>query len=97
MRNNSGTDYEAICKYTPLLVLDDSGVTKLTDWNRELFYRILDYCYINELPTVLSPNMTADELKEALGTRSYDRLKDMCKNPLAINGESFRRKEKAQG
>lgn len=97
MRNNSGTDYEAICKYTPLLVLDDFGVTKATDWNRELFYRILDYRYINELPTVLSTNMTADELKEALGTRSYDRLKDMCKNPLAINGESFRGKEKAQG
>lgn len=95
MKSNSGTDYEAICKYTPLLVLDDFGVTKATDWNRELFYRILDYRYINELPTVLSTNMTADELKEALGKRSYDRLKDMCKNPLAVNGESFRGKEKA--
>lgn len=95
MKDYSGIDYESICKYTPLLVLDDFGVTKSTDWNKDLFYRILDYRYINELPTVLSTNLTADELKEALGARSYDRLKDMCKNPLAVNGSSFRGKEKA--
>ncbi len=95
MKDYSATDYEALCKKTPLLVLDDFGVTVATDWNRDLFYRILDYRYINDLPTVLSTNLSIEKLKDALGVRTFDRLKEMCKNPLAVNGKSFRAKEKA--
>lgn len=90
MKDNSATNYEAICKNTPLLVLDDFGVTSATDWNKDLFYRVLDHRYINDLPTVLSTNLGIEELKKATGTRIYDRLREMCKAPVAVNSKSYR-------
>lgn len=95
MNNKNLIDYEGLCKGTQLLILDDFGVTNATDWNKDLFYRILDYRYIYEKPTVLSTNLTVEEIKDALGTRTYDRIKEMCKRPIVITGESFRGKGKS--
>lgn len=93
MDNNTTTDFEALCKNTAVLILDDFGVTKATEWNQDLFYRILDHRYINQKPTVISTNLSVEELKAAFGERTYDRIKYMCKMPVIITGESYRGKK----
>lgn len=93
MDDNTATDFEALCKNTVVLILDDFGVTKATEWNQDLFYRILDHRYINQKPTVISTNLSVEELKAAFGERTYDRIKDMCKMPVIISGESYRGKK----
>lgn len=95
MDNHTAEDFETICKNTAVLILDDFGVTRTTEWNQDLFYRILDHRYINEKPTVISTNLSVEELKSAFGERTYDRIKDMCKLPVIITGESYRGKEKS--
>ena len=74
-----------------LLVLDDAGAEKPTDWVQEKFYQIINSRYKNNLPLVITTN-TKDMagLEEIIGFRAYDRVLEMCE-PLKNNGESYRR------
>ena len=42
-------------RQAPLLVLDDFGTQSATEWAREKLFQILNYRYINRLPTRRSP------------------------------------------
>ena len=74
-----------------LLVLDDAGAEKPTDWVQEKFYQIINARYKNRLPVVITTN-TKDMagLEDIIGFRAYDRVLEMCV-PLKNNGESYRR------
>lgn len=78
----------AVCD---LLVLDDAGAEKPTDWVQEKFYQIINARYKNHLPVVITTN-TKDMagLEDIIGFRAYDRVLEMCE-PLKNNGESYRR------
>ena len=78
----------AVCN---LLVLDDAGAEKPTDWVQEKFYQIINARYKNHLPVVITTN-TKDMagLEDIIGFRAYDRVLEMCE-PLKNNGESYRR------
>lgn len=62
-----------LVKTAPLLVLDDLGAEKATDWAREKVYQIVDYRYRNRLPTVITTNARADTLDERVESRMLDR------------------------
>ena len=74
-----------------LLVLDDAGAEKPTDWVQEKFYQIINTRYKKKLPLVITTN-TKDMagLEDIIGFRAYDRVLEMCE-PLKNNGESYRR------
>jgi DNA replication protein DnaC len=57
---------------TPLLILDDFGTQNATEWAREKLFQILNFRYINHLPTVLTTNLALDEI----GGRIRSRLAD---------------------
>jgi DNA replication protein DnaC len=78
----------AVCD---LLVLDDAGAEKPTEWVKEKFYQIINTRYKNHLPVVITTN-TKDMagLEDIIGFRAYDRVLEMCE-PLKNNGESYRR------
>ena len=78
-----------ICK-TPLLVIDDIGVEKTSDWVSERLFEIVDYRYGNMLPLVITTNLTPSELVVAIGERVYDRIRSMCKL-VAITSKGQRR------
>jgi DNA replication protein DnaC len=46
----------------PLLVLDDLGVEKSTDWGREQLQTIIDYRSMNALSIVVTSNKRLDEI-----------------------------------
>ena len=74
-----------------LLVLDDAGAEKPTEWVQEKFYQIINARYKNRKPVVITTN-TKDMagLEDIIGFRAYDRVLEMCE-PLKNNGESYRR------
>ena len=74
-----------------LLVLDDAGAERPSDWVQEKFFQIINTRYKNRLPVVITTN-TKDMagLEDIIGFRAYDRVLEMCL-PLKNNGESYRR------
>ncbi len=56
-----------------LLVIDDLGTQNATPWAQEKLFQILNYRYINQLPTVITTNLTLDTLDERLQSRLKDR------------------------
>lgn len=72
----TASEREVERRYTseaPFLVLDDLGTEKLSDWVQEKLYAILDGRYIAELPTLITSNLTLEEM--AAHYRSHgDRL-----------------------
>lgn len=65
-------------KDSHLLILDDLGAEKNTEWVNERLFEIIDYRYNENLPLVVTSNCTPEELKQKIGDRNYDRLREMC-------------------
>jgi DNA replication protein DnaC len=63
----------------PLLVLDDLGAEKTTEWVQSVIYEIIDHRYNEYLPLIITTNLKAGELAEKLGSRTADRIRSFCK------------------
>jgi len=59
------------------LFVDDVEVMKLSDWLHEELYRIFNYRYHHAMPTMISTNLSPDEMKKHLGDRIARRISDM--------------------
>ena len=81
-----------LCKY-PLLILDDLGVERKTEYMQEMVYKIVNARYVAGAPVIVTTNLTPDELTKAddMGyARTYDRLLEKCL-PINVDGRSRRR------
>lgn len=61
-----------------LLVLDDIGAEKVTEWTEETFFGIIDHRYRKKRPIFYTTNLRPSELHTKIGGRSVDRLSEMC-------------------
>lgn len=96
LRPRSGQDSETIFdKYmkATVLVLDDIGAEKQTEWTEEVAYRLVNYRYDHMMPTIITSNVPPGQLAAALGDRVASRLTEMCDR--AIIDRSDRRYEAA--
>ncbi len=59
-------------RQVPLLVLDDFGTQSATPWAQEKLFQILNFRYINRLPTVLTTNLLLNEIEPRLRSRLQD-------------------------
>ncbi|RHC41695.1 cell division protein ZapE [Faecalibacterium prausnitzii] len=87
---------DKLCRY-PLLIIDDFGMERGTDYALEQIYNIVDSRYRSRKPLIVTTNLTLDEIRHPQDTahaRIYDRLLEMC-IPVSCIGVSFR-KENAQ-
>ena len=55
-----------------LLVLDDFGTQNATGWAQEKLFQIVNYRYINKLPTVVTTNLLLDEVEPRIRSRLAD-------------------------
>lgn len=55
-----------------LLVLDDFGTQNATGWAQEKLFQIMNYRYINKLPTVITTNLVLDEIESRIRSRLQD-------------------------
>ena len=74
-----------------LLVLDDLGAEKVTDWVREQLYLVINQRYSEMKPTVITTNDSLEELEANVSQRTVSRIMDMCDGVL-LTGEDFRKK-----
>jgi DNA replication protein DnaC len=70
------SERDAISRYTQpdILIIDDLGSEKLTDYIAQSWYHIIDFRYANLLPTVVTSNLSLDEISMRLGDRVASRL-----------------------
>ncbi len=81
-----------------LLVIDDLGTERNTDYALEKVYNIIDSRYRAGKPLILTTNMTVKEMQENVDIRYkriYDRIFEMC-FPVRVPGRSWREKEAAR-
>lgn len=63
----------------PVLVLDDLGTEKVTDWVREKVYQIINRRYNEQLTTICTTNLAPSGLARHIGERTVSRLMEMCR------------------
>lgn len=78
-------------KNTPLLVLDDLGAEKASEWVKEQIYMLVNHRYEHMLPTVITTNNSGPELEKELGRRTLSRLAEMTV-PIKISAGDYRMK-----
>ncbi|HEY8977860.1 MAG TPA: ATP-binding protein, partial [Burkholderiaceae bacterium] len=96
LRPAPGRDTEAtLNRYlnASLLLLDDLGAAKSSEWVEEVLYRIIDHRYNACLPSIFATNVsTPDELAARLGERTASRLTEMCRGHLIVLKGADRRR-----
>lgn len=87
------TEEEAIENYASydLLILDEVGVSRDTDNDKILIFDVLDGRYQNMLPTMIISNLNIEGIKDTLGERVVDRLRDGGGILLGCDWESHRK------
>jgi DNA replication protein DnaC len=76
-----------------LLVLDDLGAERNTEFGAEIMYNVIDNRYRKRLPLIVTTNLDLADIKsetDLLRNRIYDRVVEMCPIPLKMLGESRR-------
>ncbi len=63
--------FEEVCS-APLLILDELGAQSSTPWAQEKLFQILNYRYNALLPTVVTSNLSLDEIDQRLRSRLAD-------------------------
>lgn len=64
--------------YEGLLMLDDVGSEKLTDWVQETFYLIVNSRYEEVWPFIITSNFSIKDLADRIGDRTVSRIVEMC-------------------
>ena len=84
-------EIELIRKFTSvsLLVLDDLGAEKISDWVKEVFYRIIDERWLEQRPVIVTSNLNIKELEEKIGDRVVSRIAGMC-IPIEMQNQDYR-------
>ena len=66
------------CQNAALLVIDDLGAEKASEWTQERFYSVIDHRYANCLPLIVTGNLPPSKLADQTGDRAASRLAEMC-------------------
>ena len=77
-----------------LLVIDDLGAERSTDFALEQMYKVIDDRYRSKRPVILTTNLPLDHMKKCTDirySRIFDRLFEMC-YPVELTGLSWRKR-----
>jgi DNA replication protein DnaC len=73
-----------------VLVLDDVGAERRTDWTVDVTRDVLERRHAAGRPVVLTSNLAVSDLRDHLGERTFSRLVEMCEL-VAVVGPDLRR------
>lgn len=82
----------------PLLIIDDLGIERNSEFAREQVFHIIDSRYRSQLPMIVATNLTVNELKDPedlARARIYDRVLERCV-PIRVNDQNIRKLMAAQ-
>lgn len=92
LRPRHGIDSESVYdRYADasLLVIDDLGAAKDSEWTEEINYRLINHRYERVMPTLITSNVPVAELKPKLGERVASRLREMSARAV-LDGDDRR-------
>lgn len=75
-----------------LLIIDDLGIERNSEYAQEQVYNVVDSRYLSRLPFIITTNLTLAELKEPKDiahARIYDRILERCA-PVRFSGRNYR-------
>lgn len=81
-------------KYYELIVMDDIGAEKPTEWVEEQLFAIVDQRYRAEKATVFTTNCSIADIEGQLGARITSRIIDMT-NGVNVDGPDYRKRKLA--
>jgi len=87
---NAERRYLSMMKNTPMLVLDDVGKEKQTDWSNQIMFDVVNFRYEHKLPFILTTNMSEEGLGNYLGGAIYSRMCEMC-TAVTTGGKDYRK------
>ncbi len=76
-----------------LLIIDDLGIERNTEYALEQVYAVIDERYKSGLPVIITTNLKIQEIREPADVahaRIYSRILEMC-TPVQINGADRRK------
>jgi DNA replication protein DnaC len=80
----------------PLLILDDLGAEKVTEWTQSTLYLIIDHRNRDQRWTIVTSNLTLPEIEQVYGARIASRLSEMKVVSLKLPDYRKRRKSEAK-
>ena len=77
--NDNQSEKDVLDKYVyaGLLVIDDVGAEKVSDWSRQMFYLIIDRRYRSLKPTIITSNLSLQQISEIIDERISSRICEM--------------------
>jgi DNA replication protein DnaC len=76
-------------EHYPLLILDDVGAEKLSDWQRSILYVLIDRIYRNTSLAIFTSNLSLHDIAEAVDGRLASRIAEMA-DILKLDGKDRR-------
>ena len=83
----AATDRYAAVRDAPLLVVDDLGAEKNTDWTREKLHLLFVHRHNHRLPTVVTTNVDVPRQQGPIGSRLRDRRLSQV---IRVEGPDYR-------
>lgn len=86
---------QSLCR-NRLLIIDDLGMERGTDYGLEQVYNVIDARYRSNKPLIITTNLTLNEMQNETNIdrkRIYDRVLAMCM-PMQIQGTHMRKIER---
>lgn len=81
--------FDAWVDFTGIMIIDDIGAEKPTEWALETFYQLINERYENMRPTIFTSNLTVEEIAGRMGDRIASRIAEMC-TIMKLDGEDRR-------
>ena len=85
---NSLNDYD-------LLIIDDLGVERSTEFAMEQMFEVIDRRYRSGKPMIITTNLSLEQLRnpsDLAHARIYERILELCA-PILFSGENFRKQK----
>lgn len=79
-------------KKYPLIIIDDLGMERDSEFAREQVFSVIDSRYRSQLPIIVTTNLSLEELKDTTDlfkARIYDRVLERCL-PIRVNEQNIR-------
>lgn len=96
--NDREAEYITILNSASLLIIDDLGTERETDYALEKVYKIIDSRVRANKPMIITSNLELNDMMECEDIRKkriYDRILECC-YPMYVGGKSFRMMKAAQ-
>ena len=87
----------SLCRYS-LLILDDLGIERNTEYSLENLFNVIDARYVSGKAMIITTNLNLEELKNQKQLslkRIYDRVLERC-IPVCVSENDFRKDNRVE-